>query len=188
MLAKRVSFGECTRAMDDHAFVIEPKLDGERITCHIKWITENNHKNEDDDDAHDEEKDNIMDKRSQQPHDENDQTQRQERSMVQFLSRNGTNYTDMYGPCMTNYIINATQVMSASVDCILDGEMLVWDNQAYRFQPFGSIKTIALQQTAQAQEKTTRYAVKNIIVRRVFIRMKYRPFSMSSVKVFPMQV
>lgn len=105
MLAKRVGFGECTTAINADAFVMEPKLDGERITCHVK---------------------------------RSDPTG--ETNGVQFISRNGINYTELYGPSMSPIVLK--QVKSG-VDCILDGEMMVWDNADYRLREFGLLKSVA---------------------------------------------
>lgn len=105
MLAKRVDFGECTTAINADEFVMEPKLDGERITCHVK---------------------------------RSDPTG--ETNGVQFISRNGINYTDLYGPFMAPIVLK--QVKSG-VDCILDGEMMVWDNVEYRLREFGLLKSVA---------------------------------------------
>lgn len=105
MLAKRVDFGECTTAINADAFVMEPKLDGERITCHVK---------------------------------RSDPTG--ETNGVQFISRNGINYTELYGPSVTPIVLK--QVKSG-VDCILDGEMMVWDNVDYRLREFGLLKSVA---------------------------------------------
>lgn len=99
MLAKRVDFGESTRAINADAFVMEPKLDGERITCHIRG-----------DDA------------------------------IQFISRNGINYTDLYGPSVAPFM--RAQVLPG-VDYIFDGEMMVWDNLEYRLREFGLLKSVA---------------------------------------------
>lgn len=98
MLAKRVEFGESTRAINADAFVVEPKLDGERITCHVRG------------------------------------------SKVQFISRNGINYTELYGPSMAPHVLS--QVLPG-VDYIFDGEMMVWDNIEYRMREFGLLKNVA---------------------------------------------
>ncbi|RLN87661.1 hypothetical protein BBJ28_00001135 [Nothophytophthora sp. Chile5] len=98
MLAKRVDFGECTTAINADAFVMEPKLDGERITCHVQG------------------------------------------KQVQFISRNGINYTENYGPSMAPYVLSQ---LVPGVDCILDGEMMVWDNLEYRLREFGLLKNVA---------------------------------------------
>ncbi|RHY24167.1 hypothetical protein DYB25_001643, partial [Aphanomyces astaci] len=42
MLAKRVTFGDCTKAMNGNDFYMEPKLDGERITCHLQQSSSSN--------------------------------------------------------------------------------------------------------------------------------------------------
>ncbi|TYZ60698.1 hypothetical protein PybrP1_005847 [[Pythium] brassicae (nom. inval.)] len=92
MLAKRVDFGESTRALNADAFVMEPKLDGERITCHVRG------------------------------------------DEVQFISRNGVNYTELYGPSVAPYV--RAQVRPGA-DYIFDGEMMVWDNLEYRMRDAG---------------------------------------------------
>ncbi|OWZ22048.1 DNA ligase [Phytophthora megakarya] len=98
MLAKRVNFGECISAINADAFVMEPKLDGERITCHV-------HGKE-----------------------------------VQFISRNGINYTENYAPSIKPHVLSQ---LEPGVDCILDGEMMVWDNTEYRLREFGLLKNTA---------------------------------------------
>ncbi|CAI5700337.1 unnamed protein product [Peronospora effusa] len=80
MLAKRVNLGECISAINDDVFVVEPKLDGERITCHVKG------------------------------------------KEVQYISRNGTNYTENYGPSIKPHVLSQLEL---GVDCILDGEMMI---------------------------------------------------------------
>ncbi|KAF4318707.1 hypothetical protein JM18_006537 [Phytophthora kernoviae] len=98
MVAKQVTFGECITAINADTFVMEPKLDGERITCHVQG------------------------------------------KQVQFISRNGVNYTELYGTSMTPHVLS--QLMPG-VDCILDGEMMVWDNTEYQFREFGLLKNVA---------------------------------------------
>ncbi|KAG7394227.1 DNA ligase (ATP) [Phytophthora boehmeriae] len=110
MLAKRVAFGECITEINADAFLMEPKLDGERITCHVQG------------------------------------------KEVQYISRNGVNYTELYGPAMTPHVIS--QLVSG-VDCILDGEMLVWDNTEYRLREFGLLKNVA--NAMRNGEATTRW-------------------------------
>ncbi|KAF0701368.1 Aste57867_8149 [Aphanomyces stellatus] len=107
MLAKRVTFGDCTKPMQGNAFYMEPKLDGERITCHLQR--------------------------------KEDGATRE----MQLFSRNGINYSDKYGPCIESYI---QRQVHANVDCILDGEMLVWDSLEFRYYPFGALKTVASEQ------------------------------------------
>lgn len=110
MLAKRVEFGECITAIGSEAFVMEPKLDGERVTCHVRG------------------------------------------SEVQLISRNGTNYSDLYGPAIAHYIRSQ---LTPGVDCILDGEMMVWDNMEYRMREFGLLKSVA--NAIKAGESTSRW-------------------------------
>ncbi|KAE8910761.1 hypothetical protein PF005_g13072 [Phytophthora fragariae] len=98
MLAKRVNFGECISAINADAFVMEPKLDGERITCHVQG------------------------------------------KEVQFISRNGINYTENYAPSIKPHVLSQ---LEPGVDCILDGEMMVWDNVEYRLREFGLLKNTA---------------------------------------------
>ncbi|POM75363.1 DNA ligase [Phytophthora palmivora] len=98
MLAKRVNFGECISAINADAFVMEPKLDGERITCHVQG------------------------------------------NEVQFISRNGINYTESYAPSIKPHVLSQ---LEPGVDCILDGEMMVWDNTEYRLREFGLLKNTA---------------------------------------------
>uniref|UniRef100_M4B6V2 DNA ligase n=1 Tax=Hyaloperonospora arabidopsidis (strain Emoy2) TaxID=559515 RepID=M4B6V2_HYAAE len=98
MLAKRVNFGECISAINADAFVVEPKLDGERITCHVQG------------------------------------------EEVQFISRNGINYTESYAPSIKPHVLSQLEL---GVDCILDGEMMVWDNTEYRLREFGLLKHTA---------------------------------------------
>ncbi|KAH7479247.1 DNA ligase 4 [Phytophthora ramorum] len=98
MLAKRVNFGECISAINGDTFVMEPKLDGERITCHVRG------------------------------------------EEVQFISRNGINYTEIYGPSIKPHVLSQ---LEPGVDCILDGEMMVWDNVEYRLREFGLLKNTA---------------------------------------------
>ncbi|CAH0479075.1 unnamed protein product [Peronospora belbahrii] len=98
MLAKRVNFGECIGAINADTFVIEPKLDGERIMCHVQG------------------------------------------KEVQFISRNGINYTDNYAPSIKPYVLSQ---LESDADCILDGEMMVWDNTEYRLREFGLLKNTA---------------------------------------------
>uniref|UniRef100_K3WBD5 DNA ligase n=1 Tax=Globisporangium ultimum (strain ATCC 200006 / CBS 805.95 / DAOM BR144) TaxID=431595 RepID=K3WBD5_GLOUD len=110
MLAKRVDFGECTTAINADVFAMEPKLDGERITCHVQG------------------------------------------NRVEFISRNGINYTDNYGPFMAPYVLS--QVVPG-VNCIFDGEMMVWDNLEYRFREFGLLKNVA--NALRSGENTSRW-------------------------------
>ncbi|RLN53545.1 hypothetical protein BBJ29_008163 [Phytophthora kernoviae] len=119
MVAKRVAFGECITAINADAFVMEPKLDGERITCHVQG------------------------------------------KQVQFISRNGVNYTELYGPSMTPHVLS--QLMPG-VDCILDGEMMVWDNTEYQFREFGLLKNVAnAMRNGEATNRWLCYSVWDVV-------------------------
>lgn len=119
MLAKRVNFGECTTAIKSDVFVMEPKLDGERITCHVK------------------------DKE------------------VQFISRNGINYSENYGPGIAPHVLS--QVMPG-VNVIFDGEMMVWDNLEYRMREFGMLKNVAnAMRSGESTNKWLCYVVWDVV-------------------------
>eukprot|EP00760_Papus_ankaliazontas_P034983 PhM_4_TR7572/c1_g1_i1/m.7768/K10777/LIG4, DNL4; DNA ligase 4 len=59
---------------------------------------------------------------------------------VQYWTRNGKNYTDVYGPKFNPVVLKSVKASSA----ILDGEMLVWDAAKGQFKEFGSNRTHAL--------------------------------------------
>lgn len=76
-----------------------------------------------------------------------------------WYSRNGTNYTGLYGESykdpnssMTRYLENAFPYNIENI--ILDGEMIAWDPLTKGIIPFGTLKTVALDQ-AKHPEKTT---------------------------------
>jgi len=100
MLAKRMKTFTVKGAMAGFEFVMEPKLDGERIICH---------KNGDD---------------------------------VKMFTRNGNDYSANYLPNMRQYI--KSNILAEQ--CILDGEMLAWDDLTKSFIPFGTNRTIAAEQ------------------------------------------
>jgi ATP-dependent DNA ligase len=79
------------KAMDGNPFLMDVKLDGERMLVHIK------------------------DKK------------------VMMLTRNGTDYTESYST-LANIIMKNVNVST----CILDGEVMSWDNFNGTFIPFGS--------------------------------------------------
>lgn len=119
MLAKRVNFGECISAINADAFVMEPKLDGERITCHVQG------------------------------------------KEVQFISRNGINYTENYAPSIKPHVLSQ---LEPGVDCILDGEMMVWDNTEYRLREFGLLKNTAnAVRTGEATNRWLCYVVWDVV-------------------------
>ncbi|CAI5712705.1 unnamed protein product [Hyaloperonospora brassicae] len=119
MLAKRVHFGECISAINADAFVVEPKLDGERITCHVQGQN------------------------------------------VQFISRNGINYTESYAPSIQPHVLSQ---LEPEVDCILDGEMMVWDNTEYRLREFGLLKhTAKAVRTGEVTNRWLCYVVWDVV-------------------------
>lgn len=52
------------------------------------------------------------------------------------ISRNANDVTVQYGPHLNEYILKAL----AADKCILDGELLLWDSIAGRFEEFGSLR------------------------------------------------
>ena len=58
---------------------------------------------------------------------------------VQFFTRNGVDYTHIYGPKFSHLIKTSVNAKSA----ILDGEIVVYDKVNKRYAPFGDNKTIA---------------------------------------------
>ena len=107
MLAEREHISCIVDAMDDD-FVIEEKLDGERIQIH---------KNGDE---------------------------------YRYFSRNGTDYTYLYGIDNTRGALTSDihDLFSDIVrNAILDGEMMAYDPISREFLPFGTLKTAALQDT-----------------------------------------
>jgi DNA ligase 4 len=82
-------------AMDGNPFLLDVKLDGERMLVHI------------------------------------------EDGEVIMFSRNGTDYTEFYAPLADIIMRNVTVP-----NCILDGEVMAWDNDAESFVPFGGNKRV----------------------------------------------
>ena len=58
-----------------------------------------------------------------------------------FFSRNGKDYSQLYGPALASVIREHVQCQAV----ILDGEVVVWDSFNNRLAPFGSNKTVAIQ-------------------------------------------
>ncbi|KAL9646067.1 hypothetical protein ABK040_007947 [Willaertia magna] len=61
-------------------------------------------------------------------------------SEVKFFTRNGKDYTALYGNKFTSTILKQVKAKS----CILDGEMLVWNKELEAFKEFGHNRTFAL--------------------------------------------
>ena len=53
-----------------------------------------------------------------------------------FFSRNSNDVTGIYGPKLTGYIKDNLRCQAA----ILDGEIVVWDNNRKMYAPFGMNK------------------------------------------------
>lgn len=60
---------------------------------------------------------------------------------VKLFTRNGIDYTDLYGPKLSKLLISCVNAQSA----ILDGEIVVWDKKSQKFAPFGLNKAVALE-------------------------------------------
>ena len=56
--------------------------------------------------------------------------------VIKYFTRNSNNYTRIYGPKMSNYIKENIDAQAV----ILDGEMVVWDNEKQQMAPFGMNK------------------------------------------------
>jgi len=58
-----------------------------------------------------------------------------------FFSRNSNDVTQIYGPQLSNHVKSS---LADNIEaCVLDGEIIVWDNDLCRAAPFGQNKTIA---------------------------------------------
>ena len=62
-------------------------------------------------------------------------------SIVQYYSRNGHDVSQIYGPKLSPVIKSA--LVSTVSECILDGEIVVWDLEKDKQAPFGQNKHIA---------------------------------------------
>ncbi|KZV99983.1 DNA ligase 4 [Exidia glandulosa HHB12029] len=112
MLCKRPtkSLEDTVALMKEAKFVIEEKLDGERIQVHKRG------------------------------------------NEYRYYSRKGKDYTYLYGQTKTSPDGSLTPYLDKAIntnvqDCILDGEMLVWDPVTEKLMPFGHLKTAALDRT-----------------------------------------
>lgn len=119
MLAKAVKIPKIHKEFPTLDFILEPKLDGERVLCHIVQGSPGGGVNDDDDGPR-----------------------------VEWITRNGKNYTTLYGPSLTSVVLSVIQPSLKSKttlapDCILDGEMMVWNAHDQVFAPFGNLRTVA---------------------------------------------
>ena len=76
---------------------------------------------------------------------------------IKFYSRNGVDYTYLYGPKLSYLIKTSVNAKTA----ILDGEIVVYDKINKKFAPFGENKTIALAENEN--EKCLIYEIFDII-------------------------
>ena len=60
---------------------------------------------------------------------------------VKFFTRNGIDYTTLYGQKLSHLIVSCVNAKCA----ILDGEVVVWDKKEQKYTPFGANKTVALE-------------------------------------------
>ena len=79
---------------------------------------------------------------------------------VKFFSRNGIDYTYLYGPKLSHLIVSCVNADSA----ILDGEIVVWDKANQKYAPFGENKTVALAVEDGNSDKTLIYEIFDIIL------------------------
>ena len=70
-------------------------------------------------------------------------------SEVMFFTRNGKDYTNLYGPKFSPFIRSNVK---AKV-CILDGEFLVWNKELEAFKEFGHNRTHALNEETDVNEQ-----------------------------------
>mmetsp|Transcript_60733 Transcript_60733/g.69397 ORF Transcript_60733/g.69397 Transcript_60733/m.69397 type:complete len:784 (+) Transcript_60733:504-2855(+) len=78
---------------------------------------------------------------------------------VKFFTRNANDYTNIYGPKMSETIQKNLNCRA----CILDGEMIVYDEHEGTIVPFGSNKTIANSEGADSEGKHLCYMVFDIL-------------------------
>eukprot|EP00697_Spironema_sp_BW2_P013154 gnl/Spiro4/3110_TR1510_c0_g1_i1.p1 gnl/Spiro4/3110_TR1510_c0_g1~~gnl/Spiro4/3110_TR1510_c0_g1_i1.p1 ORF type:complete len:957 (-),score=239.75 gnl/Spiro4/3110_TR1510_c0_g1_i1:47-2917(-) len=77
---------------------------------------------------------------------------------ISIFSRNAKDYSDLYGKKLAP-IIKANVRANR---CILDGELLVWDRELLCFEPFGRLKTTALE--TQSSTKHLCYMVFDLLM------------------------
>eukprot|EP00820_Chromera_velia_P022243 Cvel_30784.t1-p1 / transcript=Cvel_30784.t1 / gene=Cvel_30784 / organism=Chromera_velia_CCMP2878 / gene_product=DNA ligase 4, putative / transcript_product=DNA ligase 4, putative / location=Cvel_scaffold4451:3702-9050(+) / protein_length=523 / sequence_SO=supercontig / SO=protein_coding / is_pseudo=false len=65
---------------------------------------------------------------------------RPEGDQIAMFSRNGSNYTDLYGPSISPHILSGFRGLRG----LLDGEILGWDEATQTFLPFGTVKSVAI--------------------------------------------
>jgi len=68
--------------------------------------------------------------------------------VVKFFTRNSNNYTRIYGPKISQHIKDNVDAQA----CILDGEMVVWDNEKKQVAPFGLNQKVATRDSNDDQD------------------------------------
>jgi ATP-dependent DNA ligase len=71
-----------------------------------------------------------------------------EDGVVKFFRRNSNNYTRIYGPKISQYIKDNVDAQA----CILDGQMVVWDNEKKQVGPFGLNQKVATRDSNDDQQ------------------------------------
>ena len=72
-----------------------------------------------------------------------------------FFSRNSNDVTQIYGPKLSSHVKSALD--ENVLACVLDGEVIVWDNELGRAAPFGQNKAVANQQFEDFHNDNPRY-------------------------------
>jgi len=82
---------------------------------------------------------------------------------IKLFTRNGVDYTDLYGPKLSKFLANSIKAKCA----ILDGEIVVWDKIAQKFCSFGENKSVALKNnqliSQEEEEKELIFMIFDII-------------------------
>ncbi len=61
--------------------------------------------------------------------------------VIMYFSRNSNDVTQIYGPKLTSHMKEAIDQNVQA--CVLDGEIIVWDNELGKAAPFGQNKAVA---------------------------------------------
>lgn len=116
MLATVVpSESKLSKQISSNSLVYEPKYDGERIIIHIERIITNSINN-------------------------NDSEALQKNFNITYYTRNSKDYTSIYSKKFNQIIIEHVK----SHSCILDGEMMIWNNELGAFKEFRNNRTFSL--------------------------------------------
>eukprot|EP00762_Andalucia_godoyi_P006342 ANDGO_05890.mRNA.1 DNA ligase 4 len=63
---------------------------------------------------------------------------------ITYFSRNSTNYTPVYGPTFDSVVRASLREQGMTYNCILDGEMLVWNSELGGFLEFGHNRSVSI--------------------------------------------